>query len=694
MKLRAKLFTPLLLFSLVFVLYFRFFWLPNTANSMLRQSERNWDAHLTSVAEGLIPLLLENQLANVYDNLDALLDQNETWLSIRLTDGAGNRIYPLGSPPDPDSFPQQVQTRRLPVGFVEPALAQLEVTRNITPLLSEIDGLEERLSFVLLSLLIIFIVFNGGMLDWQVRRRLKQLSQAAKRLSAGDYEAALPQLCGDEIGELTRSFQSMRLTLAAYHGELQGEIDSHRRTAEALEKEKERATYQASHDPLTGLINRREFERRLAEALLRCETDNNHHVLLYMDLDQFKIVNDTCGHVAGDALLQQIHHALKDRIRQNDSLARLGGDEFGVLLMHCNLQDALSVAENLRQSIQDFNFIWDEKSFTVGVSIGAVGIDKHSGDINSLLSAADSACYMAKERGRNQVQLYRKSDEELARQHGEMLWVTRITYALKNDKFELFCHPIVSISPSVAEQHKYEILVRLRDQDSHLIPPGAFIPAAERYNMIGLLDHWVVDHVFDYLQQWQQTEKLRLSINLSGKSLSDRAFLQHLEYRIRNGDTGRHEICFEITESAAVLSLATALHFMKTLKELGCCFSLDDFGKGMSSFSYLKTLPVDNLKIDGAFIRDIVSDPVARVMVNAINQIAHTMQLKTIAEYVENQPILDELNRLEVDYAQGFHICKPFPLSELADNIRWSADSPQDTSSTGSDEHTTLTGKH
>jgi diguanylate cyclase (GGDEF)-like protein len=667
MRLRAKLFIPLLLFSLAFGLYFRFSWLPNTIDSMLRQSERNWYAHLTSVAEGLIPLLLENQLANVYENLDALLQQNETWLSIKLTDSAGKRLYPLGAPRDADTFPPHAQTRRLAVGFVEPALAQLEVTRDTTPLVTEIDALERRLSIVLVLLLILFVMLTGGLLEWQVRRRLDKLSLAANQLSAGNYEATLPEQSGDEIGELTLAFQGMRLALAAFHRQLQGEIDNHRRTAEALEEEKERVSYQATHDPLTGLINRREFERRLGEALRQSGQDDSHHALLYLDLDQFKIVNDTCGHIAGDALLQQLQLSLRDHIRKNDTLARLGGDEFGVLLNHCQLNDAMRVAESFRQAIENFHFVWQEKTFNIGVSIGAVGIDKHSGGISNLLSAADSACYMAKERGRNRVQLYEKTDADLARQQGEILWVPRLNEALNHDRFELFCHPIVSLSPGLAQQRHFEIMVRLREPDGYLTPPGAFLPAAERYDLITQLDRWVIDHAFDYLQRRQDAERLRFSLNLSGKSLGDNELLAHIEHRLRNGDVGRHEICFEITESAAVISLLTACHFMESLKALGCRFLLDDFGKGISSFSYLKALPIDYLKIDGSFIRDIALDPVVRATVNAINQIAHTMHLQTIAEFVENQQILDELRNLEIDYAQGFHICKPFPIAELAD---------------------------
>ena len=666
MKLRSKLFMPLLLFSLLFGLYFLFFWLPQTTEAMLRQSERNWHAHLTSVAEGLIPLLLENQLANVYEDLDALLEQNETWLSITLTDNSGNRIYPLDVPPDPAGFPPDVQTWHLPVGFVEPALAQLEVTRDITPLLMEMQDLEERLSFVLLLLLLFFVLVTGGMLESLMFRRLKHLSQAANCLSNGDYDAALPKQSGDEIGELTAAFSSMRTALAAYYRQLRGEIDDHRRTAEALEEEKERVSYQATHDSLTGLINRREFEHLLAEALQEANLSGSHHVLLYLDLDQFKVVNDTCGHMAGDSLLQQLNITLQDHVRKNDSLARLGGDEFGVLLKYCTLDDALNVAGTLHQAIQDFHFSWDNKTFNIGVSIGVVSIDKYSGSISNVLSAADSACYMAKEKGRNRVQLYRKTDEELVRQHGDMLWASRLTEALEQDKFELFCQPIVPVPSSGAKKNHYEILVRLRGLNGDLTLPGVFISAAERYDMVASLDRWVIDHTFDFLQQRRQTEPLLVSINLSGKSLSDNALLEHIEKRIRNGDVRGCEICFEVTESAAMISFSALSHFMGSLKVLGCHFALDDFGRGMCSFAYLKTLPMDYLKIDGSFIREIVGDLVGYSIVNGINQIAHTMQLQTIAEFVESQQILEELQRLGVDYAQGFHISEPFPITELA----------------------------
>jgi diguanylate cyclase (GGDEF)-like protein len=677
MKLRAKLFIPLLLFSLLFGLYCRLYWLPHITESMLQQSTQNWHAHLTSAAEGLIPLLLENQLANVYENLDALLEQNRNWLSIKLTDNSGKQLYPLSSTLKITGHLENIQTHSLPVGFTEPALAKLEVIRDLNPLLSEVNSLEEHLNYVLILLLLAFVLLNGSMLDWQVRRRLTQLSQAAKRLSAGDYQAALPNQSKDEIGELTNSFHSMRQELAVYHQQLQGEIDGHKRTAEALKDEKERFSYQATHDQLTGLINRPEFERRLKETLNQACIDNSSHALLYLDLDQFKIVNDTCGHIAGDALLQQLRASLQEHIRLNDTLARLGGDEFGVLLKHCSLDDALKVANNIREAIKNFCFLWDGKIFSIGVSIGAVDVNKHSGNISSLLSSADSACYMAKDLGRNRVQVYEKTDADLSKQHGDMLWASRITDALSNNNFELYCQPIVPLSSSESEPSHYEVLVRMRDEHGNLSQPGAFIPAAERFDMITQLDRWVIDHAFNYLQQRDIPGELCLSINISGKSLNNQPLLKHIENRIRDGDIGSHKIFFEITESAAVASLVAARNFIETLKLVGCGFMLDDFGKGMSSFSYLKTLPVDYLKIDGAFVKDIVSDQVDRAMVDYTNNIAHTMQLKTVAEFVENHSILEELHKLGVDYVQGYHICKPFPLKELTHNGEWNALYPQ-----------------
>ena len=664
MKLRAKFLIPLLLFSLTFGGYAQFIWLPRISTTIEARAHQDLQAHLSSVAEGLIPLLLENQLANVYESLDALLEQNKEWLSIRLTGDSGQQLYPLDISPPLNIYPKHV--RVLPVGFLGSNLAKLEVMVNFWPILTEAEELEKELQFVLLVLLAVYMLMTAGAMEWLVRLRLQQLARAADQLASGNYDTSLPKKTRDEIGDLVASFTTMRDALQVYHLQLKGEIDNHQRTAASLKKEKERATYQATHDSLTGLINRREFERRLTDVQQQAKQNGSHHVLLYMDLDQFKIVNDTCGHIAGDTLLQQLNVTLQDQVRQHDTIARLGGDEFGVLLLYCDLNDALQVAEKLRRAIQEFHFCWDEKRFTIGVSIGVVSIDAHSGDVSFLLSAADSACYMAKEKGRNRVQVYEKMDKELARQKGEMLWATRLVEAINRDKFELFCQPIVPIHSPVAEYRQYEILLRLREDDGSLTLPGAFIPAAERFNLITSVDRWVVDKVFAFLQELNRDDEILFSINLSGPSLGDRTLLNHIEERLKNGDVSGHQLCFEITESAAIVSLTAARHFMEQLKAYGCCFSLDDFGSGMSSFSYLKTLPVNYLKIDGTFVQDIVVDAVDHAMVHAIHQIAQTMGVKTIAEFVENQQILDELERIGVDHAQGYHIRRPFPVSEMA----------------------------
>jgi diguanylate cyclase (GGDEF)-like protein len=665
MRLRAKLFLPLLLISLIFSAYIHWVWVPEMSTTLKVQALQDRKAHLTSVAEGLIPLLLENQLANIYENLDALLEQNREWQSITLLGSSGGLLYPLEPASPPDPLPAHLLLMRQSVGFIGPNLGTLEVVMDFQPVLSKIEQLETQLGISLILLLIFFVSVIGILLEMLIRRRVEKLSRAAEKLAQGDYTAALPSSSRDEIGSLVQSFVFMRDSMFAYHKQLIGEVDNHRRTAEELESEKNRATYQATHDSLTGLINRREFERLLEEALQESQSDGSRHALLYMDLNQFKIVNDTCGHIAGDALLQQLNIVLQDRMRQHDILARLGGDEFGVLLRHCDLQNAIKVAENLRQTIKEFHFNWDGKTFVVGVSIGVVGMDTQSDDITALLSAADSACYMAKESGRNRVQLYERTDKNIIRQHGEMQWVTQLSEAISKDHFQLFCQPIVSLQKPTSHLFRYEILLRLKSPDGDIIPPGAFIPAAERYNLMGVIDRWVVQQVVRFLEHWSGDKNLQLAVNLSGPSLDDEELLHNLELAFASKQIRGEALCFEITESAAVISLASARHFMERLKMHGCRFALDDFGSGMSSFSYLKTLPVDFLKIDGSFVKDIMLDSVDHAMVNAIHDIGHTMGLETIAEFVENETVLSELTRIGVDYAQGYHIRKPFPLSEL-----------------------------
>jgi diguanylate cyclase (GGDEF)-like protein/PAS domain S-box-containing protein len=428
-----------------------------------------------------------------------------------------------------------------------------------------------------------------------------------------------------------------------------------------------RMSFLASHDSLTGLLNRHEFEVRLHQALEGARTENRRHAVCYLDLDQFKIVNDTCGHVAGDELLKQLTHQLHGRVRSADVLARLGGDEFGVILHDCDLESAYRLADELRQAVRDFRFAWGDRSFEIGVSIGLVPISAESGSMTDVLSAADSACYVAKDLGRNRVHIYQPDDDELSRRHGEMQWVQRINDGLAQNRFQLYGQRIVPIGrpgPGFCE-----ILLRLREHDQSLVPPSAFIPAAERYYLMPVIDRWVVAQAFSLLSDGflacaDQAPEF-VAINLSGQSLGDDQFLEYVIDHLQRSAIPPERICFEITETAAIANLSRAVTFIARLRDLGCRFALDDFGSGLSSFGYLKNLPVNYLKIAGNFIQDMAIDPVDHAMVDAINQIGHVIGLTTIAESVENDAILERLREMGVDYAQGYGVHAPEPLSRI-----------------------------
>jgi diguanylate cyclase (GGDEF)-like protein/PAS domain S-box-containing protein len=428
----------------------------------------------------------------------------------------------------------------------------------------------------------------------------------------------------------------------------------------------EKIAYQASHDALTGLANRSEFDLSINKAIALAQTDNSEHALCYLDLDQFKIVNDTCGHCAGDELLKQLTDLLKKHLRQHDFIARLGGDEFGVLMYNCSLNQAVSACEKLREIIQDFRFAWEGRSFSIGVSIGVAFINNVTGNAGNLLKEADAACYAAKDNGRNRVHVFRPDDQELAMRHGEMQWVEKIRQGLQDDLFCLYGQMITSLSGQEEGLH-FETLVRYQENHGPLIPPGAFLPAAERYNLAVAMDRWVIGHTFKWLADHPAfLEQLSLcAINLSGLSLSDETMLVFISEQFSEWAIPQHKICFEITETAAIANLSHATKFISQLRAEGCLFSLDDFGSGLSSFAYLKNLPVDFLKIDGLFVKDILDDKVDLAMVKSINEIGHIMGKKTVAEFVENQEIFELLKELGIDYAQGFGIAKPIPLDDL-----------------------------
>ena len=421
-----------------------------------------------------------------------------------------------------------------------------------------------------------------------------------------------------------------------------------------------RLSYHASHDILTGLVNRREFESRLERALKSAKARETAYALLYLDLDQFKIVNDSCGHSAGDTLLHQLGNLLKSKIRWRDTLARLGGDEFGGLLESCNLEEAMKTAEELRQAIGEYKFMWDDRTFRLGVSIGVVPITADNEDVAALLSAADSACGAAKEAGRNRIHSFQENDIDLMRRRREMQWAARINNALEENRFELFRQTILPLQTEEEGAH-YEILLRMRDENGGVISPGLFIGAAERYNLTPAIDRWVIRQAFRWLvSEADERERLMLcSINLSGQSLGDEKFLPFVIDQFQMSGLDATKICFEITEHAAVASYSQAVRFINALKELGCKFALDDFGEGMSSFGYLKHLPVDFLKIEGGFVKEMLHDPIDREMVRSINEIGHLTGKQTIAEFAENEEIITMLRGIGVDYAQGYGVSEP-----------------------------------
>ena len=378
------------------------------------------------------------------------------------------------------------------------------------------------------------------------------------------------------------------------------------------------------------------------------------------------MVNDTCGHTAGDELMRRISAVLQRRLREGDTLARLGGDEFGVLLENCPSEHGGRIAEELRQAVADFPFVWDGRSFSLSVSIGLVNIGTGLFTLTEVLSVADSACYMAKEKGRNRVHVFHREDSELSIRQGEMEWVARIHEALEKGRLCLYAQEIVPTDAHEKAGSHFELLVRMLDERGKLIPPMAFIPAAERYNLMPMIDRWVIRTAFSTLasmrDQARGAQIDMCSINLSAASLGDERSLEYVREQFAHFGIPHSAICFEITEHAAIANLSKAAHFIQELKALGCRFSLDDFGRGMSSFAYLKHLPVDFLKIDGGFVKDMLDDPIDRAMVEAINHIGHVMGKRTIAEFVENRRILRVLRDIGVDLAQGFGVAKPRPF--------------------------------
>ena len=504
----------------------------------------------------------------------------------------------------------------------------------------------------------------------QITSSVQRITEQAKFIDNNIANENLVSLAlviysNDEIRDLSIAFNRMVENFLSTQAERQ-------QMAEQLLHEKELAQWQANHDSLTGLVNRREFEHQLSQIVK--SKQQTYHALLYLDLDRFKIVNDTCGHNAGDELLQQVSKILQAQIRSSDTLARLGGDEFAVILYRCSQKDAVAVAKKILTSVQQFCFIWQQQSFTIGVSIGVLSFKSQEDTLTSLLKAADAACYSAKNLGRNQIYVMENKEQELAQQSQEMNWLTAINQALELDRFVLFYQKIEPLQINSSGSEHYEVLLRMEGKNGQIIPPMAFIPIAERYQLMNQIDRWVIRTLFA-TQGYHYRKRRRIAqqnghaslyaINLSGETLNDPNFVQFIKEELDFHQIPPQFICFEITETVAIANLPQAKLMITQLQELGCCFALDDFGSGMSSFAYLKNLPVDFLKIDGIVIRELLDNPINSAIIQSFHQVAQVMGIATIAEFVDTESKLVQLKSLGIDYAQGYWIAKPQPFPKL-----------------------------
>ncbi len=520
-----------------------------------------------------------------------------------------------------------------------------------------------RTSFLITAGVLAVTMLMAWRLGRDIVRPIGLLAEAVERIGQGQLQVRLPGELGGEFSILERGITRMAEELRAFYDTLQIRIQ------EATAK----LGWQATHDPLTGLVNRSEFAQQVDKARRSAAEEGRRHTLVFMDLDQFKVVNDTSGHKAGDELLRQLAAQLRRALRSSDVLARLGGDEFGVLFLDCSVEVGMRLAEALRRVVEGFRFHHGERVYAVGVSMGLVAIDADSPDVDELLAAADAACYVAKEGGRNRIHRHHEADKDVLRRRGEMEWASRITRALDEGRMRIYCQYLKPLRQGDGLRH-YELLLRMVDPEHNVIPPMAFLPAAERYQLAALLDRWVLDQVIESCAgTLVEHPDVILSLNISGASLGDEGFQKHLRQRLAEHPGVAASLCLEITETVAIANLDRALELIFDLRGLGCRFALDDFGSGLSSFAYLRSLPVDYLKIDGTFVRDMHQDPVDAAMVEAIHKVARLMGVRTVAEYVEDEASLRMLQEMGVDYAQGYLIHAPEPLEEVCGGGRGAA---------------------
>lgn len=547
----------------------------------------------------------------------------------------------------------------VPHGGVDtnPVVGQIYVALTTTNLVAL------KNSLILHNLLIVLVgLIASGLLAWRIGRSItlpiESLAMAVRSLGAGQLNLRVEENSGGELQTLQQGFNTMTMQIKQARDSMQERIDEATR----------QLLFQANHDDLTGLVNRREFERRLSRVLRSAQEHGTQHIFCYMDLDQFKVVNDTCGHSAGDGLLRQISMLLSSRIRERDTLARLGGDEFGLLLENCNVEDAHVITEGLREMVQDFRYAYQDKIFSIGASIGMVSITAEMDNVGSIMSAADTACYSAKDNGRNRIHLYRALDADVTKRHGEMEWVARLTKAMEENRFLLYVQPILPLATKDKRRY-YEILLRKVDVHGRVYLPMAFIPAAERYLLMNSIDRWVIRNTLanyrNMLDLNPGNADCVFTINLSGVSLGDKTLLGYIREQFAIHGVPPSAICFEVTETSAIVNLTNTIELMEALKKIGCRFLLDDFGSGMSSFAYLKNLPVDFLKMDGAYVKDIATNSIDLAMVQSIHGIAQAMNIETIAEFVESKQVEEILRAMGVHYGQGHYLSHPMPMTQL-----------------------------
>ncbi len=534
MRLRLKLFLPLIIFILLFVSYAKWFWLPKLSEFTTSQNRTHFHNHLKSIGESLVPLILQQQLGNIHETLNSLKDSNTSWKQLQLHNHNKKLLFPIETN---RVIKRSKSTLHIshPIKITNREIATLSIVVDISPELAQIKLLEKSLFFALLILLIWVVFTIAGLIEWVISHPIRHLAKAAKNLADGNYSTQLPKANRDEVGYLVNSFEAMRDALKKYKTRVELEIIGHKHTANELNIQKERLAYHATHDSLTGLLNRREFEIRLNAAIERAHKDSVVHAVFYLDLDRFKLVNDSCGHIAGDELLKQISTLLTEQVRESDSAARLGGDEFAILLEFCPVDIATKTVANLHYRIQNHVFSWNEKSFNVGASIGVAFITKHTENLQSILLAADSACYTAKHSGRNRYYIDGIDDAAINSNSLKAESVSMLLHAIKNDLFELQVQIIKATDAKSNARQRYEILIRMRDMENKLIKPDVFIPIAEKYHLMTQIDRWVIEKTFRTLEYINEmgVKNISFSINLSGVSMSDDAILPFIREQLQ-----------------------------------------------------------------------------------------------------------------------------------------------------------------